>query len=365
MFSLDSLLDVPPFSLDIAAKRDLYMNALAELTEYHMERSREFRQIARLFGYRSGCAQRIEDFPFIPVRLFKEYELRSVDRSEVIKTMTSSGTTGQAVSKIFLDRVTSTNQTKVLVKITSTITGGKRLPFLVVDSPAVVKDRNLFSARGAGLVGFSMLGRDTTYLLTDDYRIDYEALDAFRARHPSERVLLFGFTFMVWEHLCEALRRDGKRLELNGLLLHGGGWKKLASLQIDSAKFRQVVHETTGISQVVNYYGMVEQTGSIFLECEEGSLHASVFSDIIIRAPRTFEPLAPGKTGIVQLVSLIPTSYPGHSILTEDLGEILGIDDCPCGRKGTRFRIHGRVPKAELRGCSDTYAAGRTAEEAQ
>jgi hypothetical protein len=347
----------------MAAKRELYMSVLTDLTDYHMVRSREFRQVAKLLGYRSGCARRIEDFPYLPVRLFKEYELRSVDRSEVVKTMTSSGTTGQAVSKIFLDRMTSTNQTKVLVKITSTITGNKRMPFLVVDSPAVLKDRNLFSARGAGIVGFSMLGRDTTYLLTEDYRINYHALDAFQAKHTSEQGLLFGFTFMVWEHLCEALRRDGKRLDMNGLLLHGGGWKKLASLQVDSAKFCQVVRETTGVSRIVNYYGMVEQTGSIFLECEEGSLHASVFSDIIIREPRTFEPLEPGKTGIVQLVSLIPTSYPGHSILTEDLGEILGIDDCPCGRKGTRFRIHGRVPRAELRGCSDTYAAGKTVEE--
>jgi hypothetical protein len=363
MFSIDSLLDVPPFGLDVEAKRTLYMQALAELTEHHMERSREFRRIALLFGYRPGSARRIEDFPFIPVRLFKEYDLLSVDRSEIVKTMTSSGTTGQAVSKIYLDRETSTNQTRVLVKITATITGGKRMPFLIVDSPAVVKDRNLFSARGAGLVGFSMLGRDPTYLLTEDYRIDYEALGAFQAKHPGERVLLFGFTFMVWEHLCQALRRDGKRLELDGLLLHGGGWKKLASLQVDSPKFREVVRETTGISTVVNYYGMVEQTGSIFLECEEGALHASVYSDVVIRAPRTFEPLGPGRTGIVQLLSLLPTSYPGHSILTEDLGELLGVDGCPCGRRGTRFRIHGRVPKAELRGCSDSYAATRAAGE--
>lgn len=364
MFSLESLLEVPPFSLDAQAKRELYVNALTQLTDHHIERSREFGRIAQLLGYRSGGVQRVEDFPFIPVRLFKEYELRSVDRAEIVKTMMSSGTTGQAVSKIFLDRTTSTNQSKVLVKITSTITEGKRLPFLVVDSPAVIKDRNLFSARGAGLIGFSMLGRDTTYLLKEDYRIDYEALEAFRSKHQGQRVFLFGFTFMVWEHLCEALRRDGKQLDLNGFLLHGGGWKKLASLNIDSAKFRQVVRETTGISQVINYYGMVEQTGSIFLECEEGCLHASIFSDVIIRAPQTFEPLGPGQIGLIQLVSLIPTSYPGHSILTEDLGEILGIDDCPCGRKGTRFRIQGRVPKAELRGCSDTYAADRAGEGA-
>jgi hypothetical protein len=34
-----------------------------------------------------------------------------------------------------------------------------------------------------------------------------------------------------------------------------------------------------------------------------------------------------------------------------------GIDDCPCGRMGSHFVVISRVPKAEIRGCSDTLAA--------
>ena len=33
---------------------------------------------------------------------------------------------------------------------------------------------------------------------------------------------------------------------------------------------------------------------------------------------------------------------------------VVAIDDCPCGRLGPALAIDGRVPKAELRGCSDT-----------
>ena len=54
---------------------------------------------------------------------------------------------------------------------------------------------------------------------------------------------------------------------------------------------------------------------------------------------------------------MLPESYPGHSLLTEDEGVILGEDDCPCGRRGKYFKILGRLPQAEIRGCSDTYAA--------
>ena len=62
-----------------------------------------------------------------------------------------------------------------------------------------------------------------------------------------------------------------------------------------------------------------------------------------------------GKAGVIETVSVLPKSYPGHIILTEDEGIILGVDDCACGRKGKYFKILGRLPKAEIRGCSDTH----------
>lgn len=88
------------------------------------------------------------------------------------------------------------------------------------------------------------------------------------------------------------------------------------------------------------------------MECEEGYLHASIFSDIYVR--RNDLSLAnKHELGLVQLVSLLPRSYPGHNLLTEDLGEICGVDDCKCGRLGKYFKIHGRVSGSEIRGCSN------------
>ena len=100
----------------------------------------------------------------------------------------------------------------------------------------------------------------------------------------------------------------------------------------------------------------IEQTGSIFMECEEGHLHCSIYSDIDI-LNESLEIVDKNQSGLVKLYSVLPYSYPGHIILTEDSGEILGEDDCPCGRKGKYFKLTGRIKQAELRGCSDTYAA--------
>ena len=53
------------------------------------------------------------------------------------------------------------------------------------------------------------------------------------------------------------------------------------------------------------------------------------------------------------MISLLPTSYPGHSIITEDIGETVDETNCKCGLGGKKFLVHGRVEKAEIRGCSD------------
>ncbi len=100
---------------------------------------------------------------------------------------------------------------------------------------------------------------------------------------------------------------------------------------------------------------MAEQLGSVFVECEQGHMHCSNYSDILIRKLQDFSVCQQGEKGLIQLLSVLPYSYPGHSILTEDEGIILGEDDCPCGRKGKYFKILGRIKNAEIRGCSDTY----------
>ena len=50
-----------------------------------------------------------------------------------------------------------------------------------------------------------------------------------------------------------------------------------------------------------------------------------------------FKEQVKGKKGFIQLFSIIPTSYPGHNILTEDLGEIVDNSKCICANRGKAF----------------------------
>ncbi|MCI8466538.1 MAG: acyl-protein synthetase [Lachnospiraceae bacterium] len=357
----EDLLELEPYSLEKKEKQELFGRRLLYLSKWHYQSCTAYRRIVDALGTNPEQLDMYEAIPFLPVRLFKELDLRSVPEEEIVKTMTSSGTTGQRVSKIYVDRKTAAYQQKTLVKLVSSFTGGSRMPMIIIDSPSVIKDRISFSARGAGILGFSIFGRDKIYALDDDMKLNVEGVTTFLEKHKGERIFLFGFTFMIWQHFYKELlrlKRKGIFLDLsNGILIHGGGWKKLKDEAVSQKEFYGRLQKVGGLKEIHDYYGMVEQTGCIYMQCEHGHFHASIFSDVIIRKPVDFSVCGIGEKGIIQVLSAIPESYPGHSLLTEDEGILLGEDDCPCGRKGKYFSVIGRLKNTEIRGCSDTYAA--------
>lgn len=341
-------------------KQYFLLEKLNELTEFHKKRCVPYKQMLEKTR-KSTYASHIEDVPFLPVHLFKMIDFMSIEQKDVFKVLTSSGTTGQQVSKIFLDKETAQAQTKALAAVVHPILGDKRLPMIIVDTKNILKDRQSFSARGAGILGFSHFGRNHFYLLDENMRVDWDGLVHFLNKHKGEKILLFGFTFIVWKYFYEEAVKNNIRLDMGeSVLVHGGGWKKLKDEAVSERMFKKMLQEQFNIQRVHNYYGMVEQVGSIFIECSYGHLHAPVYADIIVRDPFTFQSLPFGREGVIQVLSMLPKSYPGHSLLTEDIGIILGEDDCPCGWRGKYFSVAGRIPRAEVRGCSDTFSLSNT-----
>ncbi|BCJ44020.1 acyl-protein synthetase [Actinoplanes ianthinogenes] len=337
------------FTLPQAVKEERLLNELSALVDHHRDRCEPYARILAASGY--AGASEISALPWLPVRLFKTLELKSIPDDEVFKVLTSSGTTGD-VSRIHLDKAAAAEQQKRLAATVQTVLGPKRLPMLLVDTKAMLKDRRSFSARGAGVLGMSTFGRDHVWALDPDGQVDLAAIRGFLDKHGDAPFLIFGFTFLVWLHLYEVARDNGLDLS-NGILIHSGGWKKLIDQAVSPDEFRARL-AGVGLTRVHNYYGMVEQIGTIFLEGPDGgALYCPDFADVVIRDPRTWAELPPGEPGLIEVISTLPTSYPGHVLLTEDLGVVHGIDDGAW--PGKRFSVLGRLPRAEARGCSDTY----------
>lgn len=338
------------FGLKTPQKHEVLLDIMHSLHIHHRLHCAPYR---RLFGELNTNVLSLEELPYLAVRLFKMMTLRSIPKEAVFRSVVSSGTSGQIPSKIFLDRATSTLQTKILTRIFQEFVGGKRIPMLLVDAPAS-KHKEGLSTRLAAVQGFRFLGRDYAYALNEDYALDRSAIEQFCEKYQDKPVLLFGFTGTIYQDFLCQLSDQKVVLNLNeGVLIHGGGWKKLQDKAVDNDTFKQMVAHQLGIQKVHNYYGMAEQLGSVFVECEQGVLHAPATSEVIVRDPINFKVKNIGDVGILQLMSVLPVSYPGFSLLTEDLGVVLGEDDCPCGRLGRYFKVQGRMPRTELRGCSD------------
>lgn len=332
-----------PFNLPSNIKKEWLLENLIALTEHHKQNCLPYSNILVSRNY--SAADCLEDLPFLPVRLFKSTELKS--SNNIIKTLTSSGTTGQTPSKIFVDSETATLQTKALVNVVTSFIGHNRLPMIIID--AELTRNNMINASAAGVLGFAKFGRDHLYLLDENGKIKWSALEDFANKYKDKEILIFGFTYRVWQWVLEC-----DKFNFKGFLIHGGGWKKLTDQKVDNETFKKTIRDKLGDLIVSDYYGMVEQIGNVCFECCDGYLHTPNFSDIIIRNPLTLIPVENGESGILQSLSLLPKSYPGHSLLTEDLATKYGEDNCKCGRLGSFFKIHGRLPKSEIRGCSNT-----------
>jgi phenylacetate-coenzyme A ligase PaaK-like adenylate-forming protein len=344
------------FSLSKSDKEKHFFNLLNKLNFHHLSNSDEYKKISSIYFNKEENVSNIESVPFLPVSIFKNKLLTSVSEENIYKILKSSGTTGSVPSQIVLDKETAALQTLTLSKILSHIIGKNRLPMIIVDSKAVLKDRKSFTARGAGILGVSVFGKKHLYALDDDFDLLKDQLKEFAEKYNGQKILIFGFTFMVWQYLATA-DLDFEIDLSNAILIHSGGWKKLQSMAVDNQAFKKTLFNKYNIQpeNIYNFYGMVEQVGSVFLENSEGYLHCPNFSEIIIRDPKDFSVLPHGKEGLIQILSIIPKSYPGHSLLTEDIGVIMGEDDASNGWKGKYFKILGRAKKAEIRGCSDTF----------
>jgi len=350
----DELINLPVYQLEADKKGAFFQDALMKLSKHHYQHSDEYQAIVDALYPDYFSSGKI---PTIAVQLFKHHLLKSVSDDEIFKITTSSGTTSQQVSRVVLDKGNISRQQKVLVKIVQQWLGKKRLPMLIIDHPNVIKDKFLYSARGVGIQGLSLFGHHHTYALNEDMSLNIDAIEAFVNQYKDEKIFVFGFTFIIWQHFIQALLATNQHFNLsNAVILHSGGWKKLQNIAVSNDKFKQSLQKVLGQVQVHNFYGMVEQTGAIYVECESGYLHCPVWSDVIIRSKKDLSIEKNGNEGIIQVNSLLPTSYPGHALLTEDLGVIFGEDNCSCGRKGKYFHVNGRLAKAETRGCSDTQS---------
>ena len=358
---LRTLLTEEPYRLDVSEHQAGLLALLKTELAYACQRHGSFRNYIEAWPIDYQTSKRIADLPFVPVGVFKSNPpLSLIEGSEITRILTSSATTGQVPSRVVLDSATARRMTKGVMMIIRDFIGSSRRPYLVVDTPAALASNGELGARGAAIQGLRSFATEIICCLSADadgnLRLEGDKLLECSKRWKDAEVLVYGFTYVIWNHLVKPLQSAGVRLDLpNVRVLHSGGWKRLQQEAVGKEAFAQGVATTFGCSadRVIDFYGMVENVGVVYPDCDQGNKHVPAFADVIIRNELTLEPVSVGQRGLVQVSSVLPTSFPGFLLLTEDIAELIHEDDCPCGRRGTAFRFVGRAPKAEIRGCGN------------
>ena len=363
---INSLLTAPLYGMPPEQRHGALLTLLKKELSYGCDRNPRFRNFVEHWPVDYRVANRIADLPYLPVGVFKANPpLALVSADEVKRTLTSSATTGQVPSRVVLDAATARRMTKGVVTILRDFIGPARRPYLVIDMAENLTAGAELGARGAAIQALGSFATEVACGLRRNQEegpsLDLEKLMDFATRWKQAEVLVYGFTYVIWTHLVQPLQSKGITLALpNVRVLHSGGWKRLERQAVTKDVFIRGVASIFGCStdRVTDYYGMVENVGVIYPDCESGNKHVPAFAEIIVRNPLTLSPVEAGEQGLVQVCSVLPTSFPGFLVLTEDMAEIMDCEKCPCGRRGTCFRFVRRVPKAEARGCGNVETTG-------
>ena len=359
----DQLIDNLPYTSTPDDKSSIFQEAILEEIKFHYDHNPQYKHFCENKDFNPHVFNgKLEDIPPISVSVFKDLgkELKSIPEDQVKLSLQSSATSG-IPSTVVLDKITAKRQAKVMVKVVKDFIGNERKPFIVVDVSPEPENLQYLGARYAAIGGYLNFADRVHYALETNndktVEINVQGIKEYLKKiDKNQPIVVFGFTYMLYAQVVKPLLDKGESFDLpkGSKVIHIGGWKKLENEKISKEDFNNAMSRLFSIetTSVIDIYGFTEQMGLNYPDCECGYKHVPVYSEVIIRDPASREVLPSGKEGILEFLSPIPHSYPGNVVLTDDLG-VIDPNPCPYGRNGTRFKILGRLKKAEVRGCGD------------
>lgn len=353
-------------AFDYAGTSELFIQSVREMFEYQRAHSPIFKGICEQYGF--DVSQIVDEesilrIPAIFVTAFKERKLLSVPEEEIVKTFTSSGTTGSK-SQINWDRTSMERQAFMRKSIVESY--GLAAYDQLVNNLVFSYAPDVSGSRGAAHAHSSYAQfakeNETFYAIGKDkygepeFKLDegIKALERFATSGLPLRIT--GFPAFGYMTLTELDKRGIRfKFPADSVLFSGGGWKNYTGKTIPYNEYVDLVNRVLGIpgDRIRDVYGMVEH-GVPYMTCEHGHFHIPVYSRVCAVSPHTMEILPDGETGLLKLITPYIRSTPALSILSTDLGCVES--GCPCGRSGKYIVLKGRGGVKKYAGCGISAA---------
>lgn len=353
----ENLLNSNPFESS-KASQELFLQSFKENALHHYEKHAFTRKLWDKLGFHPSELKTEEDLAKVPgtmVHLYKEHELCSVKKEELVLTLTSSGTGGQK-SQQFLDQRSLDNVKKLALIIHQALGMASEKeynylcftydPKVANDLGTAFTDELLTNFTGKKEVYYAIQWQEDKkeFVLNEEGVV--ATLKRFADSGISTRIL--GFPALLFE----VIEKHNIQLNLgsDSWLQTGGGWKGKADKEIPKAEFRKFIEERLGIPQKNqrDLFGMVEH-GIPYVDCELGNLHIPNYARVFVRSPYDLSLRKKGERGLLHFLCSYNFSYPAPSLLTTDYGRV---GECTCGIQGDVLILEGRAGVSKHKGCA-------------
>lgn len=351
---------------DHEGSREIFLQAMRDCLTHHRDRNEFFRRLLEDAGLDPRDIRTEEDLLRIPpihANLFKQYEILSVPREDIVFYATSSGTGGQK-SQMFFDKDTQDfgnsmieNEFRYFGFLSQEPTN-----YLLFTYEPSQKSKDLGTAQtDMGLLAYAPVHETFFALRYNGVGHDFDAYGTIAALEKYEEqglpVRIFGFPSFLYFTVNQMKETGHRPLKLNprSMTMLGGGWKGYADKQISKTELYALVEEMLGIPEANcrDGYGSTEHSVPYF-ECPHHHFHIPVYSRMFIRDVKTLEPLPYGQPGFANFVTPHLLSVPAVSVLMGDMAVLHAPEECGCGLKTPWMEILGRAGTSKAKSCAIT-----------
>jgi phenylacetate-coenzyme A ligase PaaK-like adenylate-forming protein len=310
---------------------ELEFNTLAlRVFKFQYEANAVYQKFCKLLDKHPSNVNSLRDIPFIPIEFFKSHDILS-SKEPIVKTFTSSGTTGSQTSKHFITDLTI-YEDSFNIAFQEFYGNPEDYAILALLPSYLERDGSSLIYMANNLIADSKHPKSGFYLHNlEDLAQTLKALDA-----SGQKTLLIGVSFALLDLV------DAYSFQLENTIVMETGGMKGRRKEMIREELHEILSKGFGVKHIHSEYGMTELLSQAYSN-GQGVFNCPKHMKILIRDPEdAVTYLNKGKTGginVIDLANLNSCSF----IATQDLGKQISETD---------FEILGRFDHSDVRGCN-------------
>ena len=347
---------------DLPASDPRFLQAVRDNCAYQCRHCPEYRAVCGAEGFAPEQLRTMDDLarlPVLPTLFFKRHAVFSMPRWRTAMHVTSSGTSGR-FSRIRFDWGCILAEVPMVLRLGFFHRLVSPVPahYVVLGYKPGRQDRMGVARTMFGVTHFAPpLGRFYALRWQEGgYVPDLDGAARALARWARSPfpTRIVGFPSYLWFGLgrMEELGLS-VRLRPGSQILLAGGWKQHYAQEVDKGELYALARRVLGVGAegFHEFFGAVEHP-VFFNTCKNHRFHVPAYARVIIRDPRTLQPLPMGEVGLVNLITPLIYATPVLSVMTDDLGRLTPGEDCGCGISSPVLTILGRAGLQDITTCA-------------